>query len=781
MSSWLLRGLAIGALAGLVVAVAALAYVQPLHLNNIATIPDVGLSLFKDRPTLAFNTDRIKSRLTAIGVRRAWRTVRGHGPNFNYSIEGPYDRFAPIESATERAALPAERVIPGLLSAPVAETTSYPLDWSQFDEWTRSHGDIYSSKYSSLDQIDADNVDELTLAWELDTTKQGAGAMRAYNVQTNPIFAEGMLFGTTAEWSIVAAKGDTGELVWEFAAPLQPARRGIIYWPGDETNDSRIYAQVESYVVALDAKTGRRIESFGADGFAYTGESRVAPLIHDGVLMVATLVDASLIGLDVRTGEHLWTTPLHPPGHPPYGGGNVWGGMALDPDRGLVFMCTGDSAPKLFGPSRPGDNQNNSSVVAVDIRRGEIAWAFQEVRHDLWDFDVPSAPALTTVTIDGREIDVVVAASKIGNMLILERETGQPVFDFRLSRAPTSTVPGEQTSPYQPAVQIPEPLIKLEFSPEDVTDVSPEAREYVEFQLETLRWGRFEPPAVGVPVLTYGVHGGAEWPGVAIDHRRGVAFVPVNHAAWKLKMLLAPTTSVRPEDDARLDLYDEQCAACHGADRIGHYQTFRSLDDGYTPSLNGVSFKPEFQRFFDLETFRRRHRYVELNSEPSQEDLDLLWDFFGDWDIAVEESVGFQVVIQWAELTDQEGRPGTRPPWGSVIAMDLATGRRLWETPNGAVEIDGEMRNVGASNFGGAIATAGDVVFVTGTADRYVRALDARTGAILWEYQMDAAGSAPPTTYEMDGVQYVAVVSSGGEYHNYGDVRASKIYTFRLP
>ena len=768
--------------------VGAIFYVQPLHIQNVATLQDVGLRYLWRQPAILVDADAIKKRLTELGLMdsakrlRALAGISAKSDHSNKATVGRFEPGAPVEDAAARLALPETIDIPGLTSAPGwhARVASLPLDAEQFDTWTRSHGDIYSSKYASANQINEGNVGQLELAWSIDTAEE-PGGLRRSTVQTNPIFADGKVISTTPEWAIVAIDARSGKLDWAFRAPEMVARRGLIHWPGDERHGSRIYGAIGDNIVALDAETGRRIPSFGDDGFVHTGETLVAPLIHDGTLIVAANAEpvSSLMGLELDTGRILWSVDLHDR-DVKFSGASVWAGMSLDPVRNMVFLSTGNPRPVLYGVSRPGDNKNSSSVIGIDIAEHKLAWAFQETRHDLWDFDIPSPPVLTTITIDDTPMDVVIAVSKIGNVLMLERDSGQPVFDFRLSRAPVSTVPGEETSPYQPDPEIPEPLIKPQFTPDDISQVDAEASAEVRFQLENALFGRFVPPAIGQTLVTFGLHGGAEWPGAAVDHTKGLMFVTENMIPWKLRLYLSSTGAAGYPGGPGKALYASKCRSCHGRDRNGRSFTEGEADVVYIPSLNGITLRPATERFFTEDYFRHRHQYADVGGTIGQPDLDELWSLFESWDAAVLAAGDFHVNSQWSQLLDHQGRPGSRPPWGGIFAVDLSTGKRRWFVPFGQVEFDGQMREVGAPNYGGLIATAGNLVFATGTADRLLRAYNASTGELLWSYQMAAAGSAPPTTYMMDGVQYVTVVASGGRFHNY-DVEASVIYTFRLP
>ena len=601
--------------------------------------------------------------------------------------------------------------------------------------------------------------------------------MRKEQIEANPVFAEGLVYSVTPEAAIVALKADSGRVAWVFKSPFSISRRGIVWWPGQGDVGPRIFASIGEDIVAIDARTGRRVKSFGDGGFARAGDSRVAPLVFGDVLIVGQRETGALVGLDARTGAQRWTIEVYPADRN-FDGCYVWGGMSLDAARGLVFLATGNPRPALYGASRPGDNDRSSSLIAFDILERKVKWAFQEVRHDLWDYDVPGPPALTTITVGGRQVDVVVAASKVGNIIMLDRVSGAPVFNYTLSRAPASTVPGEQTAAYQPNLSLPEPVIDIAFDPAQVTQVDKDSFDWVTFQVENARYGRFMPPALGETLIAYGVHGGAEWPGVAIDHARQVLYVPVNQIPWKIRLYLGASGAARP-GPAELAAYERECQSCHGPNRNGVYTSEGEADTAYVPSLNGLSFRPETARFFEAGYFRHRHKYAAPNLAPTQAQLDQFKALFAKWDDQVLTARGFSVNYMWSQLLDRQGRPGSKPPWGRIVAVDLTSGRHRWAAPFGQVQIGGKLEAVGAPNYGGLIVSAGGVVFATGTADRRIYAFDSASGQMLWSYEMEAAGSAPPTTFVSNGVQYLSVVASGGKFHNY-DRQSSKLYTFAL-
>ena len=696
-SVWTFKRLAILAIA------LVFAWLQPISCSGVAQIPRLGLSA----PWPA--KERIKRKLEAIGLRDAMtrlaNDLKPDHSNANTAFVGIADFRRPMEDAEARMALPDSRTIPGLTSSPGWKSDgSFPLH-SDFLSWTRSHGDIYNSKFSALTEINAGNADQLELAWVADTSiganvenvQRDSGHIDrpSDNVEANPIYADGKLFISTPEWQIVALDARTGDVVWRYGDGLSPAGyRGMVYWEGDEKHPARIYVPYGSGVIALNARDGALVQEFGDGGYVQTEETRIAPILFEDELIVVTHANSRIRGYDSLTGKPRWTVNLHPSSINFYAG-SPWGGAALDPDRKLLFTTTGNPRLADYGVDRPGDNANSSSLIAVDLKSKKIAWTFQETRHDLWDYDVPSAPNLTTIEIDGQKIDVVVAVSKIGNTLILERATGRPIFDFKLSRAPASTVPGEITAPYQPDPSLPEPFIDIAFSEADITDIDPESRKAVSFRVENAIYGRYQPPAFGESMITFGLHGGAQWMGAAIDHRKGVAYVPSMRVPTLIRLYLWSSGRIPPPERPSADLYKSACESCHGENRNGAYESQGEGSTTYVPSLNAISWRRGVQKYFKSDYFRHRHQFSAPNLEISDDELAAMLTFFADWDAEIQKKEKFSVNYEWTQLLDPHGRPGNKPPWGTITAIDLASGKHLWQVPFGAAMIDGRMQTVG--------------------------------------------------------------------------------------
>ena len=451
----------------------------------------------------------------------------------------------------------------------------------------------------------------------------------------------------------------------------------------------------------------------------------------------------------------------------------------MDSARSKIYVGTGNARPTLYGPPRPGRDEYSNSIVCIDLVTGKINWSFQEVAHDLWDFDVPSAPILVTIQRYGKKIDAVAAVTKIGNTLLLDRDNGKPIFDFKLLRAPVSTVPGERTWPYQPSVEIPQPFIKQVFEPADITALSETARATIERKLHGAQFGFFAPPAIGRTTATFGLHGGAEWPGAAVDPASGILYVPANQIPWVICLIYrdALPNSVRETDEAGDKLYQDRCGACHGAEREGYYDLEFAGDKMY-PSLVGITARLGPQT---MKQFHDRHAALDHMKEIDQNDMNIINRYISLADHISDDRRSLQIAFNWQLLLDDQGYPGSKPPWGTISAINLNTGRNLWQVPFGEYSELTKRRIpvTGQPNYGGLIVTKGGLIFATGTIDKKVRAYDAATGAQLWEYEMPAAGSAPPATYELNGTQYLLVVASGGIFAGFKD-HADAIMAFKL-
>jgi quinoprotein glucose dehydrogenase len=692
--------------------------------------------------------------------------------------------YPPVESASDRAALPEFKIIPGVDPA----TLPPSRDGAGRDaNWHRSNGANDSSKYSVLDQINRENVRNLQVAWtysagpyQLDENMKNGSP-----VETNPIMVNGRLFVASIDSHLVSIDAATGKEIWRVKLPPPVARRGLVWEPNADFTQSRLFVPTGRGVYAINASSGEIQQNFGNKGQVGDQLSLIAPVIAGDRLVIA-LIKPALEAYDLRTGKLLWTRPLlEKPAvaNALLTGGVPWAGMSYDPARSRVFVSTGNPRPELWGATRPGENRHSNSVVAIDTRDGGVAWAFQEVAHDLWDVDVPSPPVLTTITKGGRKIDVIAAVTKMGNTLLLDRDSGKPIFDYRLRRAPVSTIPGEQTWPYQPSLELPEPVLKQVFDETDVTDLSEKDGQWVRQRIRGAKQGFYEPPVLGGKVVIFGVGGGAEWPGAAVDAKTGILYIPSNHSPWVIRANYRDLKGESRSIDGMPGntLYQASCASCHGRTRDG-FQEPDSKGGSYFPPLTAITFIRSRDSLTSVEFFNDAHRGVTPAVRASRQDLETLFAYFFELDQLADKDKALAARTFWGPLLDSNGNPGSKPPWGLLTALDLNTGKKVWQLPFG--EYQKLRRNgqpvKGQQNVGGAMVTAGGLVFATGTIDSRVRAFDSSTGKELWSFELPAAGSAPPSTYQINGTQYVVVVASARP-KNSDDVRFDKIVAFRLP
>ena len=677
-------------------------------------------------------------------------------------------------------------IVPVLLATLSVAPASQQRRPAHPSEWPAYGGGPEQIRYSPLNQISNSNVARLAVAWTYDTGESGG-------LQTQPLVIDGVLYGYTPTHKTFALRAGTGEHLWTFDSGIKGrgANRGLMYW--SSANDARVYAAVDQYLYALDARTGKAVPSFGDNGridlrlgLDRDPKTQNVRLTSPGVVYNDLVIVGGRVGeglpsspgyiraYDARTGESRWTFHTIPhPGEPGYdtwskdswtynGGANNWPGMALDQARGIVYVPTGSAADDFYGGDRVGDNRFANCLLALDARTGRRIWHFQFVRHDIWDRDPPSPPSLVRVRRNGRAIDAVVQTTKQGFVFVFDRTNGQPLFPIEYRRYPASDVPGEVTADTQPVPTKPKPFARQVLTEQMLTTRTPEAHQWAVDQLATFRNdGQFLPFSVGKPTVIFpGFDGGAEWGGSAVDPATAILYVNANDLAWTGE--LAPAER---EQNGRA-LYLQHCATCHRDDRTG------------TP--------PEIPSLVGIETRRAR---AEL-SAIIQKGAGRMPGFPALGPDAVNAIVQYMLtgtaapapnppttaasraaVIPYRftgynKFLDPDGYPAVAPPWGTLSAIDLNTGDYAWQIPLGEYPELAEqgMKHTGTENYGGPIVTAGGLVFIGATNfDRKFHAFDKKTGALLWETTLPFAGNATPATYEVDGRQFIVIAAGGGK------------------
>ncbi len=462
-------------------------------------------------------------------------------------------------------------------------------------EWRYYGRDPGGARYSPLRQINTQNVDALRPAWSYRTGEVPEGRARSF--EATPLFVDGRLFLSTPLGKIIALDPATGREIWKYDAQVNPqtrfgdfASRGVSYWsearPSNVSCSRRVIAAtVDARLLALDAATGALCTSFGEGGVVNlrTGlrnspendseyEVTSPPAIIGNLIVSGSAIadnnrinaaSGEVRAFDVRTGVLRWRWDPVPQDSTDgafaswggsngrrTGGANTWSVIAVDAARGLVFVPTSSPSPDYFGGERLGDNRYANSVVALRARDGKVMWHFQTVHHDLWDYDNAAPPALATITRNGQRIPVVIQATKSGQLYVLHRETGVPVFPVEERAVPQTDVPGERTSPTQPFSSV-EPISPQHFDLNSLAALDSVSRVYCTARLRGLRnEGVFTPVSLHGSIMYPSNIGGAHWGGVAFDRANEVAVVPVNTAVAIAQLI--PEAEFNP-DSARAD------------------------------------------------------------------------------------------------------------------------------------------------------------------------------------------------------------------------------------
>ncbi len=674
-----------------------------------------------------------------------------------------------IVPKTTNPQVPDEWIIPAAKTEELTRANGWPkLD--DFRKWDRSLGGPTSNRFTALTQITKQNVKDLKVAWEYHS---GDGTA---NVQCNPIIVDGVMFAPTAGWNIVALDASNGKERWRFAPPKeghrledQPARRGLLHWPGDAKNPARVIFGAGNWLYALDPKTGKVIPGFGENGRTNisAGTSTVGAIFRD--VLVAAGYAGDVFGYDIRTGALRWTFKTKPDagdyGHETWSsieqGANCWGGMALDESRGIAYVATGSPKPNYIGMGHTGDNLFSDCVIALDALTGKRLWHFQEIRHDVWDWDIPAPPNLVTVerpAADGKSVrvDAVAQVTKLGNTLLLDRVTGAPLFDFRLVKVNTRVLPGDIAAPMQPMPLLPQPFARQAYTLAEMP-ASPEAQAVVLPVVQRANSGPYPSIEEAKPTLLFNIHGGAEWTGASSDPRNGKLFVTSNEIPWFVTCFRDsdPEPLTPPTEGEKV--YQITCAACHGADRKGI---------SHAPPLRGVRLR------LDEAEIRAQLKTGKGSMPPmpqlTEEQLKPLLDFILCRDRPIPpldpNAKPKWTFAGWNRLVDHEGYPGCKPPWGTLTCLDLNTGKIAWQVPFGEyAELAARgTPKTGQESFGGCMSTASGLVIAGGTRDKKIRAFDADTGAELWSHQLTLHPTAPPASYEVNGRQFIVVPVTGG-------------------
>jgi len=612
--------------------------------------------------------------------------------------------------------------------------------------WTYYSGTQAGTRYSSLTQINRDNVSDLKVAWTWrtgDAERYGDELMRIESQENTPTLIDGSLVTCSSLGRIAALDPATGKERWHFdpfdyfgkasfAKASFPKCRGVSYWKdskapeGSACSERLIYGTWRFRAYAIDASNGKPCKDFGNGGELVLDPGRpldpdeyvvfVAPpvIIDDLAIFGSSISDSIRVdapsgkirALDARTGATRWEFDPVPrdPNDPAArtwggnsasitGGGNVWSMMAVDEERDLVFLPTTSPSVDFYGGTRPGENRYADSLVALRGSTGEVVWHYQITHHDIWDYDLPAQPILVDLPRNGGTVPAVVQLTKQGLVFVFNRETGEPFFPIKETPVPQNGAPGEWLSPTQPIPVKPPPLVQHGLQPEDAWGFTPIDRWICRSKIEELRHdGFYAPPSLQGTVTMPSSLGGANWGGGSFDPERNLLLVNTQHLAGVLKLV----------------------ANGSNANQSGGLKSTGENTDIAT----GAGF-------------------------PQR---------------------GTPYGVQFDMLLSPIGVPCTQPPWGRLTAVDLANGTIRWQVALGSIEKLAPLPiplEMGTPNLGGSIVTAGGLVFIGAALDNKLRAFDIETGKVLWTFTLPAGVQATPMTYEVNGRQYVVINAAG--------------------
>jgi len=661
------------------------------------------------------------------------------------------------------------------------DTTNVKSNYFKFENWNRSHGDHANTKFHPNKQINKDNIKNLKLAWKYQSIKsEDLEKKFVRNVESNPIFIDGKIISTTPDWRIVANDAITGKVIWDLQSIFQTGRRGMLSYSDPITGNDYLIAPIQGKIYKINVKNGKLEKNFGKKGVVKNAYTLVAPLIYKDKLVIVGTNKITVFNL--INGKRLNKYTLRHEDRN-FSRGAIWGGAALDKEKGIVYATTGNPQPGIYGVQRPGDNKNSSSVLAFDLNKGKLLWSFQETKHDLWDFDLSSPAIIHNLKIDDKIYEVVIALSKTGNALILERNTGNPIFDINYKKAPISDLPGEFANPFQIYLEKPERFSEIEYGLDSFNKLSKEKINEITLKLKNAKFGWFETPSFNKDLITFGLHGGAQWMGASLDPINQYLYLPVNNVPWTIRPYLQSAevkTFFSKDFKGAHELYLNKCSSCHGKFRNGTYKKKREKwATNIIPNLVGYYTNLGVEnKLTSLDEMNKKHENLNLNSN----ELNSIKSLFKEWDKVLYEKNEIKVEgngMAWSQFLTSDNLPASNPPWGYIAKLDLKDGKIIWKAAHGDITVDGKSVKVGTVNFGGTALNGAGILFYTGTDDEKAYAIDAESGKELWSFQMEAAGSAPPTIFELEGKQYVTFTATGGNYHHYRN-RSSTLYTFSV-
>jgi quinoprotein glucose dehydrogenase len=700
----------------------------------------------------------------------------------------------------------------GFLCILVFTTCQNNMGIDSHNTWTHYGGSPDQSRYFVGEDITKENVAKLEVAWIYPTEDETPYFF-------SPIIVDTVMYVMGKNSSLIAVNVVNGQEIWIHANLNGLTRRGINYWESKDKKDRRLIYTINNTIQAINASTGQSILDFGTDGYVDLREGldrdptsirRIQPMMP-GVIFEDLLIMGSAPGenyfsppghvraFNVVTGKMEWIFHTVPhPGEFGYetwpkdaykyvGGVNVWSEITVDTERGMAFLPIGSPTYDYYGADRLGSNLFGNSLVALDARTGKRLWHFQTVHHDLWDYDLASAPQLLTVNRNGKKIDAVAVATKHGFVFVFDRVNGEPLYPIEEMPFPSSEMSGEEAWPTQPISSLPN-FTRNEVTSENLNPYFPDSiREFWIERLGKAKSGLYVPSSDKYEtVMMPGALGGSNYGNTAADPKKGMMYILTQeHASiYKLNKVEPPKIDLSENEIQRINsLYTSTCQTCHGVNMVGgvgpslknigqhiFYDEFRSA------VINGKGQMPGFVHV-DEETLKALYRY--LGGNP------MSINFRRNLESKTPE--GPVVASGGAKIKPDENRaqpmsdypegvehppvrytteygldwPGlTAPPWSSIVAYDLNDGSIKWRKPVGqdSLYVQGD-RSKGAPGGvlrKGMVITSSGIVFATAKGGK-LYAFDADNGNLLWEETLSHEVNAQPSMYMHNGKQYLVI------------------------
>jgi quinoprotein glucose dehydrogenase len=686
-------------------------------------------------------------------------------------------------------------------------------------DWSHYGGSPSQSKYFNASQITKENVSQLKLTWNYPTQDN------AFN-SFSPIVVDTIMYVYAKNYSLIALHAVTGEEIWIHTELRGISRRGINYWESKDKKDKRLVFTLNNSLQEIDALTGQTIASFGTNGYVDLRigldrdptsirrmQAMMPGVIFDDLVIVGSAPGESFFSppgyvraYNVVTGKLEWTFHTIPqPGEFGYdtwpkdaykyvGAVNVWSEMTVDEARGVVYLPVGSPTYDYYGADREGAGLFGNCLVAVDAKTGKRLWHYQTVHHDLWDYDLASAPQLLTINKDGKKIDVVSVATKHGFVFVLNRDTGEPVFPVEEKPFPPSEMPGEKSWPTQPIPTVVPDFTRHEVTKETLNPYFPEEiRQQWYKRLDTAKSGLFIPLSDKYETIAMpGALGGASYGNTGADAANGIMYIMAEEYASVYKLnKVVPVKPVLSDNELKQinTLYTASCQTCHGKEMKG---------SGAGPSLINVGqryFYDEFKSllsegrgrmpaFVHIDEASLSALYRYLGGNPSRFNFGRGQDGEQKIEGPVVASGGAKIPadttrgVPLMDYPDDVSHPVDRyttgygtdwqglttPPWASIFAYDLNKGTIKWRQPIGLDSAfahgDKSMGAPAGTIRKGMIITSTGVVFATGKGG-IVYAFDADNGKILWETTLSTESTGQPAMYEVNGKQYIVINASG--------------------